>query len=319
VLCGALACALFAAAAPALGETWPARPIRLVVPFPASGATDILSRALAQKLGDALGQPIVVDNRPGAGGAIGSELVAKAAPDGYTVLMATTSTHSVGPALNPRLPYDVERDFAPVVHVADSTNILVVSPQLPAGNVRELIALAKAKPGALNYASSGIGTIVHLTAELFASMAGVTLTHVPYKGTALALPDLMSGQVALLFDSIVSAMPHVKGGKLKALAVTGAHRSPLAPDLPTVAESGVPGFASDTYFGLFVPAATPKDVVARLNAAVNTVLAAPDFRERLAALGADPVGGTPEAFAATVRTESAKWAQVVRSAGIKAE
>jgi tripartite-type tricarboxylate transporter receptor subunit TctC len=315
----AMAAAAALGAAPAAAQTYPSKPIRLVVPFPPSGATDIVARTLAQKLGDALGTSIVVDNRPGAGGTIGSDIVAKAAPDGYTLLLSTTSTHSIAPSLYAKLPYSVERDFVPVIHVADATNILVVTPSLPAANVRELIALAKAKPGALNYASSGNGTIVHLTAELFASSAGIRLTHVPYKGTALALTDLMTGQVSILFDNIVSALPHVRDGKLKALAVTSARRSPLVPEVPTVSESGLPGFVSDTYFGVFAPAATSPEVIARINAAINKVLAAPDYQERLATLGAQAAGGTPEQFAAIVRSETAKWSRVVKESGASAE
>ncbi|MFO1314726.1 MAG: tripartite tricarboxylate transporter substrate binding protein [Burkholderiales bacterium] len=314
----ALAClVLFATVAHA--QTYPSRPIRLVVPFPPGGATDILGRAFAQKLSDQLGQQVIVDNKPGAGGTIGSDLVAKSAPDGYTLLMATTSTHSIAPSLYASLPYDPVRDFVPVAHVADSTNLLVVGATVPANNVRELIALAKAQPGKLNYASSGSGTIVHLTAELFSSMAGIQMTHVPYKGTALAVPDIMSGQVTMIFDNIVSAQPGLKTGKVKALAISGTRRSPLAPDLPTVAESGLPGFASDTYFGLFAPAGTPRAIVDRLNADANRILAQPDFRERLASLGADTAGGTSEAFAALIQSERDKWAKVVKASGAKAE
>ncbi|MFO1324915.1 MAG: tripartite tricarboxylate transporter substrate binding protein [Burkholderiales bacterium] len=317
----ALSILAFAVAWPAWAQApaWPSRPLRMVVPFPPAGATDILGRTLAQKLSEALGQPVVVENKPGAGGSIGSDAVAKAPPDGYTLLMATTSTHSVGPSLNPKLPYNAERDFTPVVWVANATNILLVTPALPVKNTAELVAYAKANPGKVNYASSGNGTIVHLTAELFASTAGVSLTHVPYKGTALAVTDLMNGQVSILFDSLVSGMPHVKSGKLKALGVTGAKRSALVPDLPTIAESGVPGFVSDTWFGVFVPAGTPREIVQRLNAEINRILAMPDFREKLETLGAEPVGGTPEQFAAEVRSETAKWARVIREAGIKLE
>ncbi len=303
----------------AFAQSYPARPVKLVVPFPPAGATDILGRTLAQKLSDALGQQVVVENKPGAGGTIGSDAVAKAAPDGYTLLMATTSTHSIGPSLNPKLAYNVERDFVPVAWVANSTNILVAAPSLPVTNVRELVAYAKANPGKINYASSGNGTIVHLTSELFAAMSGVQMTHVPYKGTALAVPDLMSGQVSILFDNIVSAQPHMKSGKLKMLGISGAKRSPLAPELPTVAESGVPGFASDTWFGVFVPAGTPPDVVTRLNTEINKVLQTPDFKEKLAILGAEPVGGTPEQFANVVRSETAKWAKVIKDANVKVE
>lgn len=314
---GALLAAL--AIAPAWSQTWPTRPVKLVVPFPAGGATDILGRALAQKLGESLGQPVVVENRPGAGGTLGSDIVAKALPDGYTILMATTSTHSIAPSLYAKLPYDPATSFAPVVHVADSTNILVVGQSIPVSNVRELIALAKAEPGRLTYGSSGNGTIVHLTAVLFESLAGVKLTHVPYKGTALAMPDVMSGQVTMIFDSIVSAQPHLKSGKVKPLGISGTRRSPLAPELPTIAESGLPGFASDTWFGVFAPAGTPAPIVARLNTDINAILRQAEFRERLATLGAEATGGAPDNFAALVRNETAKWARVVRDAGIKPE
>ena len=308
-------------AVPSLAQApaWPARPLKLVIPFPSAGATDTLGRTLAQKLGDALGQPVVVDNKPGAGGAIGSDIVAKAPADGYTMLMATTSTHSIGPGLNPKLPYNAEKDFIPVVWVANSTNILIAAPTLPVSNVAELVAFARAHPGQVNFASSGTGTIVHLTGELFASMAGVTITHVPYKGTALAIPDLMSGQVSIMFDNIVSALPYVKSGKVKALGISGAKRSPLVPDVPTIAQSGVPGFISDTYFGVFVPAGTPREVVNRLNTEINRIVASPEFRDKLASLGAEPVGGSPEQFAAEIRNESAKWAKVIKDAGVKLE
>ncbi|MFO1304823.1 MAG: tripartite tricarboxylate transporter substrate binding protein [Burkholderiales bacterium] len=303
----------------ASAQSYPSKPIRLIVPFPPGGATDIVGRAFAQKLSEQLGQPVVVDNKPGAGGTIGSDLAAKAPPDGYTLLMATTSTHSIAPSLYTSLPYDPSRDFVPIAHIADSTNLLVVGAMVPAKDVKELIALAKAQPGKLTYASSGSGTIVHLTGELFNMMAGTQMTHVPYKGTALAVPDIMSGQVTMIFDNIVSAQPGLKTGKVKALAISGTQRSPLAPELPTVAESGLPGFASDTYFGLFAPAGTPKAIVDKLNADTNKILAQPDFREKLAGLGADTAGGTSEAFAVLIRTERDKWAKVVKASGAKAE
>jgi tripartite-type tricarboxylate transporter receptor subunit TctC len=290
-----------------------------VVPFPAGGATDILSRVIGQKLSEQVKQPVVIENRPGAGGAIGAEAVARSAPDGYTLLMATTSTHSIGPTLNPKTPYNVERDFAPVSEVARATNILVVSPVLNVGSVKELIAAARAQPGKLNFASSGNGTIVHLTGELFRSTAGIDIVHVPYKGTALSIPDLINGNVSMLFDNIVSAQPNLKAGKVKALAVTSRNRSSFMPELPTVAESGLPGFESDTYFGVFVPAATPREIVARLSAELARAVQSPEVREALARQGAEAVGSTPEQFAATVRAETAKWAKLIRDAGVKPE
>jgi tripartite-type tricarboxylate transporter receptor subunit TctC len=315
-----LAVAVACASAPASAQSaYPAKPLRFIVPFPPGGATDIITRVIAQKLAEQVGQPVVVENRPGAGGAIGSELVARAAPDGYTLLMATTSTHSIGPTLNPKTPYSVERDFAPVCEVATSTNVLVVSPALGIGSVKELIAAAKSKPGQLNFASSGTGTIVHLSGELFRSMAGIDVVHVPYKGTALALPDLMSGQVAMIFDNIVSAMPNIKSGKVKPLAVTARRRSALLPDLPTVIEAGVAEFTSDAYFAVFVPAATPREVVERLNRELVRAVANPEVREQLARQGAEPVGGTPAELAATVKAETEKWARVIRQANIKLE
>ena len=220
---------------------YPQRALKMIVPFPPAGATDIVGRIVAQKLTERLGQPVVVENRPGAGGSIGSDLVAKAAPDGYTILMATSSTHSIGPALQ-KLPYDPIRDFAAITHVANVPNVLVVSPKLPVANVKELVAYAKAQPGKLNFASSGIGTIVHLNGELFKMITGVDIVHVPYKGTALSIPDLANGSVSILFDSLASVIPHVKAGNVKPLALNGPQRSPLLPDVPTLAEAGLPAF-----------------------------------------------------------------------------
>ena len=303
----------------AFAQAYPSRPIHLVVPFPAGGPTDVIARAIGQKLSDAVGQPVVIDNKPGAGGAIGSEAVARSAPDGYTVVIGTSSTHSIGPALNPKTPYKVERDFAPVSLVATAPNVLIVSPKLPVNNVRELIALAKAQPGKLNYATSGVGTIVHLSSVLFANMAGIDIVHVPYKGVTQALPDIMSGQIALMFDNIVGVLPRVKAGQEKAIAVTSLKRSPLAPSIPTVAESGLPGYVSETYFGIFAPASTPEAVVAKLSQDLAQVLKRPDLKELLATQGAEAVGSDPAKLAAVVRADTAKWEKVIKAAGVKIE
>ena len=311
---------LLAASPLAWAQAWPSRPIRLVVPFPAGGATDLLARAIAQGVGNAFGQPIVVDNRPGAGGTLGSAEVAKAPPDGHTLLMCTSSTHAIAPHLNPNLPYKVEADFTPVAQVANATNIVLVPKDLPVASIKELIAYAKARPGQLNYASSGNGTIVNLTAEAFKAQAGVFIVHIPYRGTALAIPDLVSGKVQLLFDSIVSGLPHVKDGKLKALAVTSAKRSPLVPDLPTVAESGLPGFESDTWFGIYGPKGLSADITNRVAAELQRALQKPDVAERLARLGAEPVSNAgPAQFAAMVKADSARWATLIRDRKITSD
>jgi tripartite-type tricarboxylate transporter receptor subunit TctC len=315
-LISALLAGALLAAAPVAAQSYPSKPIRWIVPFPTSGATDILTRTIAQKLSEALGQPVIVDNKPGAGGALGSDIVAKAAPDGYTLLMATTSTHSIGPALQ-KLPYDAQRDFAPISAVADSTNVLIVSPRLGVNTVHELVALAKSRPGQLNYSSSGTGSIVHLSGERFKSMAGVDIQHIPYKGTALAIPDIISGQIDLMFDNIVSVMPHIRSGKVKALAISSHKRSSLLPELPTMTEAGIVGYISDTYFGVFAPAGTPTEIIARLNAELVKIVHNRETRERLLKLGAEPVGSTPDQLAAMVRTENVKWAKVITDAGIK--
>ncbi|RZT41444.1 Bug family tripartite tricarboxylate transporter substrate binding protein [Cupriavidus agavae] len=314
-----LATSLTLAAAPASADSYPSKPIRMIVPFPASGATDLLARAIAQKVGQNMGQQIVVDNRPGAGGAIGSDMAAKAAPDGYTIMIATTSTHSIGPFINTHLPYNTESDFTPIGQVATATNVLVVPNSLPVKNVKELIDYAKKHPGELNYASSGNGTVVHLTAEAFKAQSGVFITHIPYRGTALAVPDLISGKVQVLFDSIVSGMPHVKDGKLKALAVTSMKRSPLAPELPTASESGLPGFESDTWFGIYGPKGLSPEIVARLNAEFNKAIQSQDVKDRLAKLGAEPVGGTPAQFAAMVKKDSARWGKLIKDRKIQVD
>jgi len=310
---------LLACAAAAFAQPFPSKPIRIVVPFPAGGTTDVLARAAAQKLSDSLGQPAVVDNRPGAGGNIGAELVAKSPPDGYTLLMGTVGTHAINPALYPKMPYDHIRDFAPVILVAGVPNVLVVNPALPVNSVQELVAYARANPGKLNFASSGSGTSIHLSGELFKTAAGLSMTHVPYKGSAPALMDLIGGQVQLMFDNLPSALPQIRAGKLKALAVTSRERAPALPDVPTIAESGFPGFEASSWFGLLAPAGTPPPVIATINAEVAKWLASPDAKEKLLAQGANAAGGTPEDFARHITAETAKWQKVVKESGAKVD
>jgi tripartite-type tricarboxylate transporter receptor subunit TctC len=319
-----LRCALLAALVAPLGvlaQSWPtAKPIRMVIPFPAGGATDIVGRTIAQKLSAAIGQQIVIDNKPGAGGTIGADLVAKAPPDGYTILMATSSTHSVGPALNAKMPYDAFRDFAPVVHVANAPSVLVVGRNFPASTVQELVALIKRSPGQYNFGSSGIGTYPHLSAEMFKWRAGgLFVVHIPYRGTGLVITDLVAGQIAFLMDSIVSAQPHIGDGKVKPLAVSGSRRSISAPTVPTFAEAGIPGMDFSNWFGVFAPTATPADIVQRLNRELNAALRSPEVVERLQRAGAEPVGGTPEQFAKIYRDEFENWKAVIQRAGIKGE
>jgi tripartite-type tricarboxylate transporter receptor subunit TctC len=305
------ALAFCAAAMPAaFAQAYPNKPIRLVVPFPAGGATDLFARTLSQKMGEKLGSTLVIDNKPGAGGAIGSDLAAKAPADGYTLLLATTSTHAIGPAINPRLPYDTVRDFTPIAHVGDAPSIMLVPNSSPAKTVREWIAYAQKNPGKLNYASSGNGTIVQLTAELFKSQAGVFVTHIPYKGTALAIPDLISGKIDVLFDSLPTGMPHVRDGRLRALGVTTLKSSPLAPELPAIAEA-LPGFESNTWFGLYGPKGLPADMTARINKAANEALADPEVRDKLSKLGIAPTTSTPAQFASMVAQDAAKWKRII--------
>ena len=317
---GALLAFSALAAAPMAGaQAYPAKPIRIVVPFPPGGATDILARAVAQKLTDAWGQAVVVDNRPGAGGNIGSEIVAKAAPDGYTLEMGTVGTHAINASLYAKMPYDHVKDFAPVILVAGVPNVLVVNPSLPVSSVQELIAYAKANPGKLNFASSGSGTSIHLAGELFKVMAGVQMTHIPYKGSAPALQDLIGGQVQLMFDNLPPSLPHIKAGKLRALAVTSATRSSALPDTPTIAESGLPGFEASSWFGVLAPAGTPPAIIARLNAEIGAWLASAEAKEKMLALGANIGGGSPEDFARHIAAETAKWQKVVKASGAKVD
>lgn len=304
------------AAALALGAAMPAalaqssKPIRLVVPFPAGGATDLFARTLSQKMGERLGTSIVIDNKPGAGGSLGSDMAAKATADGQTLLFTTTSTHSIGPAIGAKLPYDTVRDFTPIAHVGNAPSIMLVPNSSPAKTVKEWIEYAKKNPGKLNYASSGNGTIVQLTAELFKAQAGVFVTHIPYKGTGLAIPDLVTGQLDVLFDSLPTGMPHVRDGRLRALAVTTLKRTPLAPDLPPVADT-LPGFESNTWFGLYGPKGLPADVVSRVNAAANQALSDPEVRAKLTTLGIEPVTSTPAQFAKMVADDQAKWKRII--------
>jgi tripartite-type tricarboxylate transporter receptor subunit TctC len=305
----------------AAAQAWPAaKPIRLVIPFPAGGATDIIGRTIAQKLAAALGQQVVVDNKPGAGGTIGADIVAKAPADGYTILMATSSTHSIGPALNPRLPYDAFKDFAPVAQVANAPSVLVVGRDFPAATAQELVALLKKNPGRYNFGSSGIGTYPHLAAEMFKLRAGgLFVVHIPYRGTGLVITDLVAGQIGFLMDSIVSAQTHIKDGKVRPLAVSGARRSGSLPNVPTFAEAGIPGMDFSNWFGVFAPPGTPAEVVQRLNRELNTIVRAPDVIERLERSGAEPLGSTPEQFAKVIRDEYENWKLVIQRANIKAE
>ena len=303
----------------AQAQDYPTKLIRIVVPFPAGGATDILARAAAQKMTEAWGQSVVVDNRPGAGGNIGSELVAKAAPDGYTLEMGTVGTHAINASLYAKMPYDHVKDFAPVILVAGVPNVLVVNPSLPVNSVQELIAYAKANPGKLNFASSGSGTSIHLSGELFKVMAGVQMTHIPYKGSAPALQDLIGGQVQFMFDNLPPSLPQIKAGKLRALAVTSATRAPALPDTPTIAESGLPGYEASSWFGVLAPAGTSPAIIAKLNAQIAAWLATPEAREKMLALGANAAGGSPEDFAKHIAAETAKWQKVVKESGAKVD
>ncbi|HEY9238989.1 MAG TPA: tripartite tricarboxylate transporter substrate binding protein [Burkholderiaceae bacterium] len=302
----------------AQAQAYPTKPVKLVVPYPPGGPTDIVARLVAQKLSDAMGQQFIVDNRPGAGGNPGAELVARSTADGYTLVVATTA-HAINPSLFKNLGYSLSKDFAPVSQLTSGPLVIVANPQLPAKNVAELIALAKAKPGELNFASSGNGQSTHLSAELFAAMAGVKMNHIPYKGSAPALTDTMGGQTQLMFDTMLSAMPHVKAGKLKALAVTSAARSPVAPDVPTVAESGLPGYEAIAWNGLLAPAGTPPEVLARLSAELKKVLAAPDVKERFEAQGFAASWNSPEDFGRFMTAEVDKWAKVVKVSGAKVD
>lgn len=317
-----LAAAALVAVAPAAlhaAEPFPGKQIRFVVPYPPGGPLDTVARLLGQKVSASVKHPVVIDNVPGAGGNIGAGTVARAAPDGYTILMGAVATHAINPTLYPTIPYNAQKDFVAVTQVASTPNVLVVNPALEAATVAEFVKLAKSRPGKLNFGSGSTGSAGHLAGELFKSMAGVDMAHIPYKGAAAAMQDLIGGRVDLMFDNFASSAAQVKAGRVRALAVTTAKRSALAPELPTIAESGLPGFDVSTWFGIFVPAGTPRPVVDRLHDEFVKALAAPDVREKMLNLGAEPVGNTPEEFAAYVRSEAAKYAKLVKASGAKVD
>jgi tripartite-type tricarboxylate transporter receptor subunit TctC len=300
-----------------LAQAYPSRPVRYIVPFPPGGATDIIARVLAQKMSEAWGQPVVVENRAGAAGAIGSDAVAKAAPDGYTILMGTTSTHAVNPAINPNLPYNNVTDFAPVTLVATFPNVLVAHPST-AGSLQELIALLKANPGKYNFGSSGAGSSTHLTGELFKLMTKTDINHIPYKGTGPLLNDLMAGHVAFAFDQITAVMSGVQAGRMRALGVASAERNPALPNVPAIAEQ-LPGFEATAWVGIFAPAKTPAEVTTRIQSESKRIMQQPDIAKRMAELGATPVASPPAEFAAFVAKDTAKWRDLVNTANIKIE
>jgi tripartite-type tricarboxylate transporter receptor subunit TctC len=309
---------LLAAATPiCVAQPYPAKPIRIVVHFPPGGPTDLVARAVGQKLTEAWGQQVIIDNRPGAGGVIGVDLVVRAAPDGYTLLLGTGGSMSVAPAIGLKAPYNVFSDLAPVSLVVLNPQLLVLHPSLPASSLKELIRFAKSKPGQINYASVGPGSPQHLGMEMLKSMAGIDMLHIPYKGTAPAITDVLAGQVSLMFNSMPSVLPHVKNKKLKGIAVSSARRSAAAPDIPTVAEAGLAGFQYVTWYGLYAPAATPREIVMKLNTQVVKILAEPELSQRFSSQGAEPAGSSPEQLALHMREEHESWKKVIKSANIR--
>jgi len=314
-LCSA-GCALLLAA-PKASAQYPSKTVRIIVPFPPGGGVDIVARAVGEKLSPRLGQPIVIENKPGAGTTIGGDALAKSAPDGYTLLLGPIGSQTIVLLTYKNIPYDIRRDFAPVTRIARGTIVLVVSPSSRANSVKELVALAKAKPGHLTFASSGTGALIHLSGEMFKQAAGIDMTHVPYKGSTQILPDLLDGRIDMALDSLPAYLPHIRSGKVRALAVASTRRSPLMPELPTMAEAGVPGVVAETDYALYAPAATPKDVIGLLNREMQAVLQMADLQAKLAAQGIEITGSTPEALRAEILDEYAKWEKVVRAANLK--
>ena len=305
-------------AGPVTAQQYPSKPIRLILPFPPGGSTDIVARLIGQKLTESWGQPVLVDNRPGAGGNIAAETAAKAAPDGHTLFQVNVA-NAIGATLYPKLNYDLNTSFAPVTQLATTPYVLLAHPSVPARNTRELVALAKTRPGGLNYASAGAGSATHLSGELLKALSGTDILHVPYKGTGPAVTALLSGEVDLYFTTVPAAVPLVKGGRVRALGVTSARRSPLMSDVAPIADAGLKGYETSTWHGILAPAATPKEIVVRLNSEIVKILAQPDVREKLLGQGLEPIGGTPEQFGAYIRSEIAKWAKVVKASGARAE
>ena len=310
---------LLCVAALAQAQSYPTKPIHLIVPFPPGGGNDTVARAIGQQISPELGQPVVIDNRPGAGGSVGAELAAKAAPDGYTLFLAGVGSHVVNPNLHKKLAYDPLKDFAPITLIASAPSVLVVNPKVPAQNIAEFTAYARAHPGVLNYASNGNGSAAQLAAAMYEHMAGVKMVHVPYKGIAPAMTDLMGGEVQLMFGTVVALVPHIQAGKLRALAVTGKKRSNLLPEIPTLRESGLPEYEAGSWYGIEAPAGTPRPIIEQLNAVIVKALRQPDVARRLATEGAEVVGSTPEEFGAHLKSELERVGKVVRAAGIQIE
>ena len=314
-----LAALLLCTTALAVAQSYPARPVRLIAPSTPGDAPDVIARLIALRLSPVLGQPVVVENRPGAGGVIGSEVAAKSAPDGYTLIMGNAGSHGINAAVYSKLPYDIQRDFAPVSQVAIAPNVMVINPAIPAKSVAEFIAYAKNQPGKLSYASGGNGSSAHMSMELFKAMSGVDIQHVPYKGSSPALTDVMAGQVAVFIGNMPPTVPLVKAGKLRALAVTTKARSALMPELPTISEAGLPGFETVAWFGVLAPTGTPPEIVKKLSTEIGKIARSPEMREKLLAMGAEPIGGTPGEFKAVIDSDIAKWKALAQKEGIKVD